>query len=77
MGYVKQKIAEREKGFFDLKEYGLFYDGEELEDHRTVDDLCRRNGAVIHFTVKISAKLRAVPVENEFEVSIVASEKKR
>ncbi|KZV24419.1 phosphatidylinositol 4-kinase gamma 3-like [Dorcoceras hygrometricum] len=42
--YVKQKIAEREKGFFDLKNQGLFFDGEELEDLRKVDDICRRMG---------------------------------
>ncbi|XP_073131537.1 phosphatidylinositol 4-kinase gamma 4-like [Henckelia pumila] len=73
VGYVKQKIAERE-GFFDLHDQGLFFDGEELEDQRTVDDVCRKNGAVIHFLVKKSAKLRALPVENEFEVSIIASD---
>ncbi|XP_073315726.1 phosphatidylinositol 4-kinase gamma 4-like [Primulina huaijiensis] len=74
VGFVKQKIAEREKGFFDLKDHGLFFDSEELEDQRTVDDVCRGNGAVIHFLVKKSAKFRAVPLESEFEVSIVASD---
>ncbi|XP_057798733.1 phosphatidylinositol 4-kinase gamma 4-like [Salvia miltiorrhiza] len=74
VGYVKQQIAERGDGIFDLKDQELFCDGEELEDQRIIDDLCRSNDAVIHFLVRKSAKLRAVPVEKDFEVSIVASD---
>lgn len=74
VGYVKQQIAKRGNGFIDLKNQELFCDGEELEDQRVIDDLCTSNDAVIHFLVRKSAKLRAVPVEKEFEVSIVASD---
>lgn len=74
VGYVKQKIAERGNGIFDLKDQELFCEGEELEDQRIIDDLCRSNDAVIHFLVRKSAKLRAVPVEKDFEVSIIASD---
>ncbi|KAI3458009.1 hypothetical protein Pfo_014672 [Paulownia fortunei] len=72
VGFVKQQIAKRGNGFFDLKDQELFCDGEELEDQRIIDDLCRSNDAVIHFLVRKSAKLRAIPVEKDFEVSIVA-----
>ncbi|KAG6410044.1 hypothetical protein SASPL_128091 [Salvia splendens] len=74
VGYVKQQIAERGDGIFDLKDQELLCDGEELEDQRIIDDLCRSNDAVIHLLVRKSAKLRAVPVEKDFEVSIVASD---
>ncbi|KAG6391555.1 hypothetical protein SASPL_149311 [Salvia splendens] len=74
VGYVKQKISERGDGVFNLKDQELFCDGEELEDQRIIDDLCRSNDAVIHFLVRKSAKLRVVPVQKDFEVSIVASD---
>ncbi|KAL2226958.1 phosphatidylinositol 4-kinase gamma 3 [Sesamum indicum] len=74
VGYVKQQIAKRGHGFFCLKDQELFCDGEELEDQRIIDDLCRSNEAVIHFLVRKSAKLRAIPVEKDFEVSILASD---
>ncbi|KAL3838072.1 hypothetical protein ACJIZ3_022663 [Penstemon smallii] len=72
VGYVKQQIASKEKCFVDLKDQELFCDGEELEDQRVIDDICTSNDAVIHLLVRKSAKLRAVPVEKDFEVSIVA-----
>ncbi|GFP81108.1 phosphatidylinositol 4-kinase gamma 4 [Phtheirospermum japonicum] len=74
VGYLKQQIAKKENGLFDLKDQELFCDGEELEDQRIIDDLCLSNDAAIHFLVRKSAKLRAVPVEKDFEVSIVASD---
>ncbi|KAL8550794.1 hypothetical protein ACS0TY_000026 [Phlomoides rotata] len=74
VGYVKQQIARRGKGLFDLKDQELFCDDEELEDQRIIDDLCRSNDAVIHFLVRKSAKLRAIPVEKDFEVSIEVSD---
>ncbi|KAG8381142.1 hypothetical protein BUALT_Bualt06G0091700 [Buddleja alternifolia] len=74
VGYVKQQIVKKGKGFLDLNDEELFCDGEELEDQRIIDDICRNNEAVIHFLVRKSAKLRAIPVEKDFEVSIVASD---
>lgn len=74
VGYVKQQIARRGDGLFDLKHQELFCDDEELEDQRIIDDLCKSNDAVIHFLVRKSAKLRAIPVEKDFEVSIEVSD---
>ncbi|KAL6533310.1 Phosphatidylinositol 4-kinase gamma 3 [Orobanche minor] len=74
VGYVKQQIAKKENCLFGLEDQELFCDGEELEDQRIIDDLCTSNDAVIHFLVRKSAKLRAIPVEKDFEVSIVARE---
>lgn len=72
--YVKQQIAKRENGFFDLKDQELFCDGEELEDQRIIDDICNNSGAVIHLLVRKSAKVRTKPLEKDFEISIVASD---
>ncbi|KAL3653630.1 Phosphatidylinositol 4-kinase gamma 3 [Castilleja foliolosa] len=77
VGYLKKQIAKKENGLFDLNNQELFCDGEELEDQRIIDDLCSSNDAAIHFLVRKSAKLRAVPVEKDFEVSIVASDENK
>ncbi|KAL2540252.1 Phosphatidylinositol 4-kinase gamma 3 [Abeliophyllum distichum] len=74
VGYVKQQIAKRENGFLDLKDQELFCDGEELEDQRIIDDICKNSGAVIHLLVRKSARVRAIPLEKGFEISIVASD---
>lgn len=73
VGYVKQQIAKKGKGFDDLKEQELILDGEELEDKRLIDDICKSNEAVIHLFVRKSAKVQAKAVLKDFEVSIVAS----
>ncbi|XP_027162591.1 phosphatidylinositol 4-kinase gamma 3 [Coffea eugenioides] len=74
VGYVKQQIARSGNEFLDLKDQELVCDGEELEDQRLIDDICKTNEAVIHLLVRKSAKVRAKPVGKDFEVSIVASE---
>ncbi|CAH9069957.1 unnamed protein product [Cuscuta europaea] len=75
VGYVKKKIATELEGLFDLKDQELICDGEELEDQTAIDDICRTNGdAVLHLLVRRSAKVRAKPVEKDFEVSIIALE---
>ncbi|MCE3051398.1 hypothetical protein HAX54_049731, partial [Datura stramonium] len=58
VGYVKQQIAKKEKGFRDLREQELILDGEELEDKRLIDDICKSNDAVLHLLVRKSAKLQ-------------------
>lgn len=73
VGYVKQQIAEKGKGFVDLKDQELVFDGEELEDQKLINDICKRNDAVIHLLVRKSAKVRAKPIEKDFEVLIEAS----
>ncbi|XP_074281642.1 phosphatidylinositol 4-kinase gamma 3-like [Silene latifolia] len=77
VGYLKQQIAEKGNGLFDLKDQELIRDGEELEDQCQIQEYCRNNDAVIHLLVRKSAKVRAKPIEKDFEVSIVASEDKR
>ncbi|KAJ8638796.1 hypothetical protein MRB53_015490 [Persea americana] len=73
VGYVKQKIAKKGKGIVDVDDQELICDGEKLEDRRLIDDLCKKNDAVIHLVVQKSAKVRAKPVEKDFELLIEAS----
>ncbi|XP_044506479.1 phosphatidylinositol 4-kinase gamma 3 [Mangifera indica] len=73
VGYVKQQIAKKGKGLIDLKDQELICDGEELEDKRLITDFCKNNDSVIHFLVRKSAKVRAKPIEKDFEVSIDAN----
>lgn len=72
VGYVKQQVAKRGRGFLDHGAQALTCDGEELDDQKRIDDICRDNDAVIRLLVKKTAKVRAWPVEKEFEVSIEA-----
>lgn len=72
VGYVKRQIARRGRGLLDLGARALTCDGEELDDQKRIDDICRDNDAVIHLLVKKTAKVRAWPVEKEFEISIEA-----
>ena len=76
VGYVKQQIAKREKGFTDLDEQEVVCEGERLEDQRLIVDICKHNDAVLHLLVRKSAKVRAKPVAKNFELSIVAPELK-
>lgn len=73
VGYVKQKIAKKGKEFVDPEEQEVVCDGEQLEDQRLIDDICKHNDAVIHLLVRKPAKIRPRPVEKNFELSIVAS----
>ncbi|XP_021764001.1 phosphatidylinositol 4-kinase gamma 3-like [Chenopodium quinoa] len=74
VGYLKQQIAKKGDGLFDLKDQELIFDGEELEDQCQIQEYCKNNDAVIHLLVQKSAKVRAKPVEKDFEVLIVASD---
>ncbi|KAJ8446212.1 hypothetical protein Cgig2_015983 [Carnegiea gigantea] len=74
VGYLKQKIAENGNGLFDHKHEELTCDGEELEDQRLIHEYSKNNDAVIHLLVRKSAKVRAKPIKNDFEVLIVASD---
>ncbi|XP_042505925.1 phosphatidylinositol 4-kinase gamma 4-like [Macadamia integrifolia] len=73
VAYVKQQIAKKGKDFLDLKDQELICDGEELDDRKLIDDICKSSDAVVHLLVRKSAKVRVKPVEKEFELSIVAS----
>lgn len=72
VSYVKQQIAKKGQGLLDLKNQELICDGEELEDQRLIDDICKNDSAVIHLVVRKMAKVRSKPVERDLEVSIVA-----
>ncbi|CAN0889657.1 Phosphatidylinositol 4-kinase gamma 4 [Linum grandiflorum] len=73
VGYVKQKIANKVKEFDDVDEQEVVCDGEQLEDQRLIDDVRRSNNdAVIHLLVRKSAKVRAKPVDKNYELSIEA-----
>ncbi|KAE8728017.1 Phosphatidylinositol 4-kinase gamma 3 [Hibiscus syriacus] len=73
VAYVKAQVAKKGKGYFNLKDQKLACDGEELEDQRLITDICKNNDAMIHLLVRKSAKVRAVPIERDFEVSIETS----
>ncbi|KAK4748407.1 hypothetical protein SAY87_014993 [Trapa incisa] len=72
VGYVKQQVSK--KALVDLDEQEVICNGERLEDQRLIDDISKQNGAVIHLLVRRSAKIRARPVEKNYELSINASE---
>lgn len=72
VGYVKQQIAKKGKGFFDLKDQELICDGEELEDQRLINEICKDNDIVIRLLVRKSGKGSAKLVEKYLEVSIEA-----
>ncbi|GAB4861588.1 Phosphatidylinositol 4-kinase gamma 4 [Ancistrocladus abbreviatus] len=72
MSYVKRQIAKRGKGLVDIDDQELICDGERLEDQQRIIDICKRNDAVIHLLVRKSAKIRAKPIEKNFELSIDA-----
>ncbi|XVF10396.1 hypothetical protein REPUB_Repub07fG0179100 [Reevesia pubescens] len=72
VGYLKQRIARKGKGFLDVDEQEIFCNGEKIDDQRLIDDLCKDNDAVIHLVVQKSAKVRAKPIEKDLELSVVA-----
>lgn len=71
VGYVKQQIVKKGKGF-DIMDDELVFDGEELEDQLLISDIRKNDDAVIHLLIQKSAKVRAKPVEKDFELSIEA-----
>ncbi|KAI7732965.1 hypothetical protein M8C21_004251 [Ambrosia artemisiifolia] len=73
VGYVKRQLAKGKKGLVDIDEQEVLFKGQQLEDWRLINDICKNNSdAVIHLSVRKSAKIRAKPVEKNFELSIVA-----
>ncbi|CAJ1961308.1 unnamed protein product [Sphenostylis stenocarpa] len=72
VGYVKRRIAKREKQFDDPEEQELVCNGERLDDGRLIDDICcKHNDAVVHlFMRKKHVKVQRGPLE----LSIVATD---
>lgn len=74
VGYLKQKIAKKGKGFIEVDDQEIFFNGERLDNQRLIDDICKDSDAVLHLLVKKSAKVRAKPVEKDLELSVVAAD---
>ncbi|VVB03512.1 unnamed protein product [Arabis nemorensis] len=72
IGYVKKQISRKRGEFVDPDEQEILYEGEKLEDQSLINDICRNDDSVLHLLVRRSAKVRAKPVEKNFELSIVA-----
>ncbi|XP_027362016.1 phosphatidylinositol 4-kinase gamma 2-like [Abrus precatorius] len=72
VGYLKQRIKKKGKGFIDLEDRELFCGGEELDDHRLFRDICKSDDDVIHLIVQKSAKVKAKPVHQGLELFVVA-----
>ncbi|CAM8960847.1 unnamed protein product [Rhodiola kirilowii] len=72
VAYVKQKLAEKGKGFGIVEDHDVVCNGEELEDQRIINDICKNNNAVIHLLIRKSVKVRPKPIEKNFEISIMA-----
>ncbi|KAG0461373.1 hypothetical protein HPP92_021670 [Vanilla planifolia] len=72
VAYIKDQIAKKGKDFADVKGQRLICDGEELDDQLLINDICKSNDAVIHLYIRKSAKVRAKPIEKDFELSVDA-----
>ncbi|KAL5543590.1 hypothetical protein UlMin_007374 [Ulmus minor] len=70
--YLKQRILKKGKGFVDIDDQEIFFNGEKLDDQRLIDDICKNKDAAIHLVVQKSAKVRAKTVEKDLELSVVA-----
>ncbi|KAL2347952.1 hypothetical protein Fmac_001952 [Flemingia macrophylla] len=75
VGYLKQRIKKKGKGFIDLEGHELFYGGEQLHDQRLFDDLYKStDDGTIHLVVQQSAKVKATSVHKDLELSVVADD---
>lgn len=73
VAYVKKQLAKKGKGLVDEEDPELVYDGQQLKDKQLIDDISKQNDGVIHLLVRKPAKVRAKPVEKNFELSVDAS----
>jgi len=75
VGYIKHQIT-KNRNLESVDDQEVFCNGEPVEDQRLINDICKdNNDAVIHLFVRKSAKIRARPVEKNFELSISAPQK--
>ncbi|XP_076895061.1 phosphatidylinositol 4-kinase gamma 3-like [Bidens hawaiensis] len=65
--YLKQMVLEKAKrmGFMDVEEHKILCNGERLDDHRLIDDICNNHDAVIHLVVQNKRNL-----ENDEETNL-------
>ncbi|CAI0408729.1 unnamed protein product [Linum tenue] len=76
VGYLKHRIFQEGKGFVDVDEQEIFYNGQRLDDQRLIDeirDTRAADAAAIHLLVQKTAKVRAQPLNRDFEISIAAA----
>ncbi|KAE9612864.1 hypothetical protein Lal_00027337 [Lupinus albus] len=73
VGYLKQHIKKKGKGFVDVDDQEIFRDGEKLEDQKLFHDICKSDDDVIHLVIKESAKVKARPIHKDLELSVVAA----
>ncbi|KAK7338063.1 hypothetical protein VNO77_18660 [Canavalia gladiata] len=78
VGYVKRRIAKREKQFDDPEQQELVCNGERLEDQRLIDDVCcKHNDAVVRlFVRRKNVKVRRRPLELSVEATDLIDKKK-
>ncbi|KAM0046266.1 putative 1-phosphatidylinositol 4-kinase [Helianthus debilis subsp. tardiflorus] len=55
--YLKQLVLEKAKGvglIIDIEDHEILCNGEKLDDHRLIDDICNNHDAVVHLVVERS-----------------------
>ena len=72
VAYVKRRIAKKNKKFANVDEQQVFFNGEQLDDQRFINDISKHNEAVIHLFVRRSAEIRTTARDKNFELSIAA-----
>ncbi|CAI0558722.1 unnamed protein product, partial [Linum tenue] len=75
-GYLKHRIFQEGKGFVDVDEQEIFYNGQRLDDQRLIDeirDTRAADAAAVHLLVQKTAKVRAQPLNRDFEISVAAA----
>lgn len=72
VGYLKKRIFKEGKGFVDVEEQEIFYNGKKLDDQKLVGDIGGTYDASIHLLVQKSARVQATPFEKDLEISIFA-----
>ncbi|CAL1386538.1 unnamed protein product [Linum trigynum] len=75
VGYLKHRIFQEGKGFVDVDEQEIFYNGQKLDDQRLIDEIRDKDAAAaaIHLLVQKTAKVRAQPLDRDFEISVAAA----
>ncbi|KAM0005763.1 putative 1-phosphatidylinositol 4-kinase [Helianthus debilis subsp. tardiflorus] len=55
--YLKQKLAEEAKGdsFINVEDQEILCDGQKLDDHRLIGDICKNHDAIVHLVVQNSS----------------------
>ncbi|CAA0838923.1 Phosphatidylinositol 4-kinase gamma 4 [Striga hermonthica] len=73
VGYVKRQVAKKRNFEADCDDDEVLLDGEPIEDQRLLADISKNEtDATIHLFVRKNAKIRALPVGKNFELSITA-----